>query len=78
MKKNTLLKIVNPLIALLLLCQVCTALLMLLMGHGAVGEIHEVGGILLALGIILHLILNLNWVKANYLKKWDQIRDSRN
>ena len=69
MKKNTILKIVNPVIALLLLCQVCTALLMILIGHGAVGEFHEIGGIFLALGALLHLILNWNWVKASYFKK---------
>ena len=69
MKKNTILKILNPIIALLLLCQVCTALRMILLGHGDAEEIHEIGGILLALGALLHLILNWNWVKASYFKK---------
>ena len=69
MKKNTVLKILNPIIALLLLCQASTALLMSALGHGAVEEIHETGGILLALGVLLHLILNWKWVKSSYFKK---------
>ena len=69
MKKTIALKIVNPLIALLLICQVCTALFRGVMGHEAFEEIHETGGILLAIGVLLHLILNWNWVKANYFRK---------
>ncbi len=68
MKKNNILKIINPIIALLLLCQVGTALFRGVLGHEAFEEIHETGGILLALGVLLHLILNWKWVKANYFK----------
>lgn len=69
MKKSTALKILNPIIALFLLCQAGTALLMTVLGHGSYVEIHEIGGILLAAGVLLHSILNWNWVKANYYKK---------
>ena len=69
MKKTIALKIVNPLIALLLVSQVCTALFRGILGHEAFEEIHEIGGILLSLGAALHLILNWNWVKATYFKK---------
>ena len=69
MKKNTVLKILNPVIALLLLCQAGTALLMSALGHGEVEELHEIGGILLSLGALLHLILNWKWVKTSYFKK---------
>ena len=30
---------------------------------------HEGGGVLLVLGVLLHSILNWNWVRANFLKK---------
>jgi len=69
MKKNNILKILNPVIALLLLSQICTALLNDVLGEEVFEAIHETGGFLLAVGGVLHLALNWNWVKANYLKK---------
>lgn len=66
MRKTGVLKIVNPVIALLLLCQVCTALLMITLGDEIFETIHKTGGILLAAGALLHLSLNWNWVKASY------------
>lgn len=66
MGKASVLKIVNPVIALLLLCQVCTALLMITLGDEGFETIHKTGGILLAGGVLLHLSLNWNWVKTSY------------
>jgi hypothetical protein len=66
MRKNGALKIVNPVIALLLLCQICTAMLMITLGSEIFETIHKTGGILLAAGGLLHLSLNWNWVKASY------------
>ena len=68
MKKFTL-KVLNPIIALLILNQVFSALL-----HGALSrelfeKIHETGGFLLFFGVVIHLLLNWNWVKATYYKK---------
>lgn len=68
MKKFTL-KVLNPIIALLILNQVFSALL-----HGALsqklfGKIHETGGFLLFIGIAIHVLLNWSWVKTTYLKK---------
>jgi predicted ferric reductase len=31
--------------------------------------VHPLTGLLLVILVILHLILNYNWIKANYLKK---------
>lgn len=69
MKKVTALKLINPIIAVLLLNQACTALLHDAMGHDAYEVFHVTGGFLLVAGAILHLILNWNWVKATYFKK---------
>ena len=69
MKKSSTLKILNPVIALLLLNQMVTALFSAVMGKETFEAIHETGGILLAAGGIFHLVLNWNWVKANYFKK---------
>jgi len=69
MKKNIALKILNPIVALLLLCQVSTAIIMVALGNGIIEVIHETGGILLTLGALLHLSLNWNWVKATYFTR---------
>ena len=69
MKKSSTLKFLNPIIALLLLNQICTALFSDLLGKETFEAVHETGGILLAAGGIFHLVLNWNWVKANYFKK---------
>lgn len=66
MKKNSILKIVNPIIALLLLCQIFTALFKGALGRHAFEGIHTTCGLLLVVGGILHLVLNWNWVKTNY------------
>jgi hypothetical protein len=37
--------------------------------HEAFEILHEGGGIALAILVLLHLILNWNWVKATYFKR---------
>ncbi len=69
MKQSTKLKIVNPLLALLLLNQVLTALFSDFIPHEAYETIHGGGGFALTIVAVLHLIFNWNWVKANFLKK---------
>jgi sugar phosphate permease len=67
--KKLALKILNPLIALLLLNQVLSALLRGILSDEAFETIHEPGGFLLFAGVVLHLLLNWNWVKATFFKK---------
>jgi len=69
MKKNTALKIVNPILLVLIISQAATGLLRMKLSPEAFEFIHEGGGIVLVGLVIAHLILNLNWVKANYLYK---------
>jgi len=68
MKKNSVLKIVIPILGICLLNQVVTGLL-----HDKItGETYEIlhagGGILFASAALLHVILNWSWIHANYFK----------
>lgn len=69
MKRNTLLKVLNPVLALFFLNQILAGIF-----HGALSRrafeiLHERGGIVLTILVILHVTLNWNWVKANFFKK---------
>jgi hypothetical protein len=69
MKKNTLHKILNPILFALFINQVISVLLLDELPPWAFQVFHKAaGGVLLAL-IALHFILNFNWVKANYFTK---------
>lgn len=71
MNKIALLKITNPLLGLLVLNQILTGLLadeLFKVSPNAFGILHVGGGIALVLLVVLHLILNWNWVKASYFK----------
>ena len=69
MKRNTLLKIINPVLALLVINQILTGLFGHSLSHEAFEILHKDGGFVLAGVAALHLILNWNWVKANYFKR---------
>jgi len=63
--RNTVLKIINPLLLLLLLFQLTTAVLRDSI-YGFFGRWHPIAGYaLVALGV-LHLLLNWRWVGAAY------------
>jgi hypothetical protein len=69
MKRNTMLKILNPVLVILFINQVTSVLLLDELPPWAFQVFHKAaGGVLLAL-IALHFILNFNWVKANYFAK---------
>jgi hypothetical protein len=69
MNKKTALKIVNIIIALLILNQAASAMLHDLIGHEAFEVLHEGGGFALLSGVIIHVILNWGWVKSTFVKK---------
>lgn len=69
MKRNTMLKIVNPVLGVLVISQILTGLLADTLPPKAFEILHEDGGFLLAGVAALHLILNWNWVKANFFKR---------
>lgn len=68
MKRNTMLKILNPILGLLLLNQLASALFHDALTHEAFEIMHQGGGILLAIVAALHITLNWNWIRANFLK----------
>jgi uncharacterized membrane protein YfcA len=69
MKTNIILKIVNPLLAVALVFQVVTGLLHGILPREMFETIHGTSAGILMVFVILHLLLNWNWIKANYLKK---------
>jgi len=75
MRRHVALMILNPILAILVLNQVVTGLL-----HDSLPEqvfelLHVGGGILLAIGAALHLILNWNWIRASYSKSAPAARE---
>jgi len=69
MKKNTALKILNPILLVLFISQALTALFHDKISPDAFEFFHEGGGTILIVLILLHIILNFNWLKASYFPK---------
>jgi protein-S-isoprenylcysteine O-methyltransferase Ste14 len=67
MKRHSALRILNPILALLLLNQIIVGLFHLSLPHNAFEILHQGGGIILAAAALLHVILNWNWVKVNFI-----------
>ncbi|RJP85614.1 MAG: hypothetical protein C4518_16085 [Desulfobacteraceae bacterium] len=67
--KQAILKIINPVLAVLMLNQILTAALHGVIHRKAYAFFHEGGGILLAGLSVLHVLLNWKWVQANFFKK---------
>jgi membrane-bound ClpP family serine protease len=68
MDKNTTLKIVNPVLAVLILNQPFSGLLYSLTDWDAFETMHIGGGILLLLVAGIHLMLNWKWVQMNFFE----------
>jgi hypothetical protein len=66
MKRNTALKILNPVLALFFVSQAVTALFHDYISRDAFRIFHMNSGRIFIALVILHLILNFNWVKANF------------
>lgn len=69
MSKNKALKVVNVILLVLLLNQVLSGLWYGKLSHEAFEWGHERAAFVLLAVATVHLILNWNWVKANYFKK---------
>lgn len=69
MKRNTMLKILNPILGILLVNQIVTGLLNDSISHETFETLHKPGGIVLTIAIALHVFLNWNWIKANFFKR---------
>jgi hypothetical protein len=68
MDKNILLKVVNPLLAILMLNQPFSGLLSSVTDWDIFESLHVGGGILLVLVAVVHLMLNWRWVTTNFFK----------
>jgi hypothetical protein len=68
-KKNTLHKILNPILFVLFINQAVTVLFLDELPRKAFQIFHKGGGAVLLVLIAVHFILNFNWVKANYFAK---------
>ena len=69
MKKNTILKIINPVLLILVISQVLSGMFAMKLNGEAFEIIHKGGGMILLTLVIFHLILNFNWIKVSYFKK---------
>ena len=67
--QQKILKVLNPVLALLVLCQLTTGLCSDILPEGVFEPVHMGGAILLALAALTHLVLNFNWVKASYFAR---------
>jgi hypothetical protein len=74
MTRTAILKVLNPILGILLLNQIMTGLLHEMLPHEAFEVLHERGGIALAVVAVLHVILNWNWVKANFRRKASTVK----
>jgi hypothetical protein len=69
MDKKTSLKYINCIIAVLILNQALTGIFHKSLSYGVFEIVHQGGGILLFIGVILHVALNWGWVKTTFFKK---------
>ena len=69
MKRNTVLKILNPILGVLLVNQILTGLFSDNLPPKAFEILHGGGGMVFTIAAILHVILNWNWVKANFFRR---------
>ncbi len=69
MKRNTALKILNPILVVLAVNQAVTVIFLDELPIKAFQIFHKGGGAVLLTLIAVHFILNFNWVRANYFRK---------
>ncbi len=69
MKRNSILKALNPVLALLFCSLAGSGIFHAKLSHETFEVMHEGCGIAFLGLAILHLILNWNWIKANYFGK---------
>jgi hypothetical protein len=69
MKRNDVLKILNAVLVVLSINQAATVLFLGKLSREAFQVLHKGGGSVLIILIIVHLLLNLNWIKASYFTK---------
>jgi hypothetical protein len=69
MIKQTLLKFLNPLLPILLICQLITGFFNEQIGYETFEALHPNVGIALAVVALIHVVLNWSWIKSTYFKR---------
>jgi hypothetical protein len=69
MKKNTMNKILNPILLVLFINQAVSVVFREHFTRETFRIFHMSAGAILLILLLVHFILNFNWVKANYLPK---------
>lgn len=69
MNKQRLLKVINPLLAIVFISQAVTGLGHEHIRHEVFEKVHSIGGLLLVLLVAIHLILNWSWVRNTLFKR---------
>lgn len=69
MTRLSALKLVNPILGVLVFSQVLTGLVGAMLPRELFGVLHKGGGIACGSVAVLHVVLNWNWIKANYFRR---------
>jgi hypothetical protein len=69
MQKNRILKVLNPLLAVLLISQIASGLSGMRLSYKVFNVVHKGGAFVLLTCALLHIVLNWSWIRATYFKK---------
>ena len=69
MRRNSILKIMNPVLGIMLLSQILTGIFGHQLPRWAFENFHKHAGTILGIIIVFHIVLNWNWIMANYFRK---------
>ncbi len=69
MNRTKMLKYINPIIAVLAASQLLSGIFNSMLHPETFETLHKGGGVLLFIGVIVHVVLNWGWVKSTYLRK---------
>ncbi|HCT62787.1 MAG TPA: hypothetical protein DIC19_01665 [Erysipelotrichaceae bacterium] len=69
MQKNKLLKIVNLILAFLFVSIAISGIFQDYIPYELFSKFHPLTGYALVITVAVHIFLNFNWIKANYLKR---------
>jgi hypothetical protein len=69
MNRNSILKMLNPIIGIMMLSQILTGVFGRQLPGWVFENFHKHAGVVLGFVIAFHIILNWNWIKASYFRK---------
>ena len=69
LKKQNLLKVINPIIGILMLIQAGSGIFHQSIPYEIFEKVHGSAGLLLAAGVMIHIILNWSWFRTAFSKR---------